>query len=112
MVELHVRGACSAAGVGKLHFIDGIMEKFSFLNILKNNLVQSAEKLGIKGSFHFYQDNDPKHTAGIVKEWLLYHCSRVIKTPPQSPDLNIIENWKLKFENMRFHVKIIRKRHF
>ena len=74
-----VWGVCSATGIGKLHFIDGIIEKFQFLNILKNNLVQSAEKLGIKDSVNFYQDNDPKHTAGIVKEWLLYYCPRALK---------------------------------
>ncbi|GFX12191.1 transposable element Tc1 transposase [Trichonephila clavipes] len=38
------------------------------------------------------QDNDPKHTAFVVKEWLLYHCRYQLNTPPQSPDLNVIEN--------------------
>ncbi|GFX84835.1 transposable element Tc1 transposase [Trichonephila clavipes] len=38
------------------------------------------------------QDNDPKHTAFVVKEWLLYHCQNQLNTPPQSPDLNVIEN--------------------
>ncbi|GFT20106.1 transposable element Tc1 transposase [Trichonephila clavipes] len=37
------------------------------------------------------QDNDP-HTAFVVKEWLLYHCRNKHNTPPQSPDLNVIEN--------------------
>lgn len=64
-----VWGACSAAGVGKLHFVEGNMDKIQYLNILKSNLKQSAEKLAIQDSFHFYQDNDPKHTAGIVKDY-------------------------------------------
>ncbi|GFX46834.1 transposable element Tc1 transposase [Trichonephila clavipes] len=38
------------------------------------------------------QDNDPKHTAFVVKEWLLYHCRNQLNTPPQFPDLNVIEN--------------------
>ncbi|GFV46209.1 transposable element Tc1 transposase [Trichonephila clavipes] len=38
------------------------------------------------------QDNDPKHTAFVVKEWLLYNCRNQLNTPPQSPDLNVIEN--------------------
>lgn len=111
-----VWGACSAAGVGKLHFVEGNMDKIQYLNILKENLKQSAEQLGIQDTYHFYQDNDPKHTAGIVKEWLLYHCPRVMKTPPQSPDLNIIENlWqKLKIEIRKHDIssKNDLKRHF
>ncbi|GFY20644.1 transposable element Tc1 transposase [Trichonephila clavipes] len=38
------------------------------------------------------QDNDPKHTAFVVKEWLLYHCRNQLNTPPQFPDLNVIDN--------------------
>ncbi|GFS52435.1 transposable element Tc1 transposase [Trichonephila clavipes] len=36
--------------------------------------------------------HDPKHTAFVVKEWLLYHCRNQLNTPPQSPNLNVIEN--------------------
>nr|CAA44764.1 Uhu [Drosophila heteroneura] len=51
--------ACiSAAGVGNLVFIEPTMDKNVYLNILKENLLQSAEKLGIRRTFRFYQDND------------------------------------------------------
>ncbi|GFV37485.1 transposable element Tcb1 transposase [Trichonephila clavipes] len=80
------------SGVGNLHFIDGIMNKYVYLGILKQNLKQSASKLGILGHLKLYQDNDPKHTADICKLWVLYHCPCVIKTLAQSPDLNPIEH--------------------
>jgi hypothetical protein len=40
-----VWGYMSATGVGNLVFIDGIMDQHIYLNILRNNLHTSAEKL-------------------------------------------------------------------
>lgn len=90
--SLMLWGCISAGGVGNMTFINGIMNKEMYLEILKQNLKQSAEKLGIEKTFKYYQDNDPKHTAEIVRLYLIYNCPKVIKTPPQSPDLNPIEN--------------------
>ncbi|GFW30216.1 transposable element Tcb2 transposase [Trichonephila clavipes] len=82
----------AASGVGKLVFIDGIMRKMAYLNILQNNLKESADKLGLGSNFIFQQGNDPKHTAFVVKEWLFYHCRNQLNTHPQSPDLSVIKN--------------------
>lgn len=99
-----VWGCVSAAGVGNLHFIEGIMDQNVYLNILKQNLMPSTEKLGIRESFKFYQDNDPKHKAHKIRNWLLYNCPKVFETPPQSPDLNIIENiWGTLKKEIRKH---------
>ncbi|GFU64045.1 transposable element Tc1 transposase [Trichonephila clavipes] len=82
----------AATGAENLVIIDEIMNPYSYLNILKNNLSQSASKLGLEGSFTFQQDNDPKHTARVVREWLLYNVRKQIEYPPQFPDLNPIEH--------------------
>lgn len=58
------------------------------LNVKKRNLKQSAEKLGILDNFKYYQDNDPKHKAHVVREYLLYNCPKGLETP----DINVIEN--------------------
>ena len=68
------------------------MNSPAYLRILKENLKQSAESLGINSTFQFYQDNDRKHKEWNVRMWLLMNCPKVIQTPPQSPNLNVIEN--------------------
>ncbi|GBO45166.1 hypothetical protein AVEN_62606-1 [Araneus ventricosus] len=80
------------SGVGNLDFIDGAMNKYVYLDILKQNLKQSASNLRISRHFKLHQDNDPKHTADICKLCVLYDCPGVIKTPVQSPDFNPIEH--------------------
>lgn len=90
--SIMVWGCMSAAGVGNLTFIDINMDRMVYLDILKDNLKQSASKLGLTAGWYFQQDNDPKHTAGVVKEWLLYNVPHQLHSPPQSPDLNPIEN--------------------
>jgi len=34
----------------------------------------------------------------FTRQWCLYNCSKVIKTPPQSPGLNVIDNLWAKLE--------------
>ncbi|GFX57483.1 transposable element Tcb1 transposase [Trichonephila clavipes] len=71
--EVMVWGCMANNGVGKLGYIKSIMNKYDYLDVLKNNLKESATELGLGSSFRFQYDNDPKHTAEIVKLWLLYN---------------------------------------
>lgn len=94
-VKINVWGCFTAHGVGNLHRIHGNMNRHMYKDILQTQLVPSVNKLfpgNLKNKFIFQQDNDPKHTARIVKTWLKKNMSNVMDWPAQSPDLNPIEN--------------------
>lgn len=84
-------GAMGWHGVGNLHIINGIMDRFIYRDILDENLEESKQKLQLDDNYVFQHDNDPKHTSGLVKNYLERKGVQVMKWPPQSPDLNPIE---------------------
>ena len=84
-------GCFSVAGSGRLVKIEGKMNAAMYRDILEENLLQSALDLRLGRWFIFQQDNDPKHTAKISKEWLQDSSVNVIEWPSQSPDQNPVE---------------------
>ena len=50
--------------------------------ILKENLIQSAKKLNFRKNMVFQQDNDPKHTAHVIKVWLNKKGIECLTWPP------------------------------
>lgn len=88
---MKVWGSFSWRGVGPLVKIEGTMDKFVYLDILKNKMEPySFESLPV--NWIFMHDNDPKHTAAVVKTWLSQEKIPLLDWPAQSPDLNPIEN--------------------
>ena len=77
MGSVLVWGAISAAGPGNLHIVEGIMDHKYYLDILRTNLAESAEKLGLTNDYYFYQDNDMNHKAHNVRSRLLYNCPHI-----------------------------------
>ena len=89
--NIKIWGCFSFRGVGPLFWIQETMTKEIYRDILENVMLPYARSNMGEG-WKFQQDNDPKHTAKIVREWLDYNQVPVIDWPSQSPDLNPIEH--------------------
>ena len=89
--SIMVWGAISARGKVGFCIVDGMMNGEKYIQVLKNNLIQKANKLYSLNKWRFQQDNAPCHKSYFVKEWLSDNVPKIINHPPQSPDLNAIE---------------------
>ena len=82
-----------------------IMKKELFVNILEGTLLPFIEEVYPEGH-KFMMDNDPKHTSGYAADWMRENSVNWWKTPPESPDLNPIENlWHELKEYIRREIK-------
>ncbi|CDO77564.1 hypothetical protein BN946_scf184926.g1 [Trametes cinnabarina] len=86
-------GCIHLSWVGCLHRIEGTMDAKMYRHILEDSLLGTLHdhRLG-PSTIIFQHDNDLKHTARLVQEWLEHQNLLVLPWPPSSPDLNIIEN--------------------
>lgn len=90
--KINVWGCFAYGGVGHLYRVKGILVKEKYLRILKLHMRPSARNLFGRRRFIFQHDNDPKHTAHIVRDHLARRTFQTMQWPAQSPDINPIEN--------------------
>ena len=91
--NIMVWGCFTSDGVGNICRIYGHMNGDLYRQILKEDLLGTIEWHGMdKENIIFQQDNDPKHTAHLTKQWFEDNRVKVLDWPAQSPDLNPIEH--------------------
>ena len=105
--KYNVWGCITKQGACPLLIFSGIMDAdFYCSEILKKTLYPFIKKEF--GSDHrFMQDNDPKHTSRKASETMDEQGINWWKTPPESPDINPIENfWHELKEYLRNEIKL------
>ena len=89
--SIMIWGCMTARGSGYMCKIDNKMDQHLYLSILKDELNETIRWYHLDPSrIVFQHDNDPKHTAKSVQDWLKDKNFEVLQWPPQSPDLNPI----------------------
>ena len=84
---------------------EGIMNARLYVQILESALLPFIDTVYPDGH-RFMQDNDPKHCSNYAKDFYERKGVNWMKTPPESPDLNPIENlWHEIKEFLRREVK-------
>ena len=90
-LKLHVWGAISPRGAASIVMFTGTMDAIRFGEILDASLIPFLSECFPDGH-RFQMDNDPKHRSQYIADYFQRHAINWWATPPESPDLNPIEN--------------------
>jgi hypothetical protein len=88
-------GGILLTGKTPLFCFTNIMDGPFYVSILQSQLLPAAQSLYGR-DWRLQQDNDPKHTSRVAKQFLSENKVDVVDSPSNSPDLNPIENiWQV-----------------
>lgn len=89
--KLMIWGCIYHGGVGPLVKLPEKVTQHTYLQVLNEVALVAGSRL-IEENFILQEDNAPIHKSRMIKKFLKDIGQNVIQWPPQSPDLNIIEN--------------------
>ena len=89
--KVHIWGGISMRGATRLVMFTGNMNAIRYGKIIEASLVPFVRTCYPDGH-RLQQDNNPKHSSKYIGRLFKFHGIYWWKTPPESPDLNPIEN--------------------
>ncbi|CAF3374009.1 unnamed protein product [Rotaria socialis] len=93
--KIMVWGAFTNKGQISCYSFRTTMDGPLYVEILRKHLLNGARKQ-FGSRWRYQQDNDPKHTSKIAKQFLEKEVPEMIDWPSNSPDINPIENmWSI-----------------
>lgn len=85
-----------------LYIFSENMNAEKYINILKEKIIPNY-----KQDYYLLFDNDPKHKSKKAMKFIMNNNIKYIKFPPNSPDLNPIENiWSLNKNNVKSKISV------
>ena len=97
-IRVMVWGCITAACVGSLIRVEGNITTEKYITVLENNLLQVIHENFGDNSYIFMEDKARPHTARGTQAYLQQKNMPKILWPPQSPDVNPIENLWLRMK--------------
>ena len=90
-VKIHIWGGISAKGATRVIMFTGTMNAVRLGTILEAGLLPFIAENFSRGH-RLFHDNDPKHSSYYIEDFFKRNNVKWWPTPPESPDLNPIEN--------------------
>ena len=91
-LKVHIWAAISRRGATRICMFDQNMDGPLYVSILEEFLLPFLIEKFPDGQYRFMQDNDPKHTSCVAKD---FYAQKRWKTPASSADFNPIERvWR------------------
>ena len=103
-VKVHIWGGISWHGRTPLVVFEGVMDAAGFIRVIEQGCLPFVRD--VLPNHRFMQDNDPKHCSRLATDFLAENGVNWWQTPPESPDINPVENlWHELKEYQRRVVK-------